>query len=147
MFQDKLNENLKGLPGLLANPHQACTWVGVSCQSWIPGCFFSMGHLVPAETPWLMYKMDKGEAYYYMKTAWPPRTLDISSSCCQDVCLIYSMDNGFIFDLLSQCQASTLTIQEQLAVTLHQTETSSHFDKARLQGGMPPRGCRDRGQK
>lgn len=60
MFQDKLNKNLKRLPGLLANPHQAWAWVGVSCQSWIQGCFFSVGHLVPAEAPWLMYKMDKG---------------------------------------------------------------------------------------
>lgn len=42
-----------------ANLPLASAWVGVSCQPWLPGCFFSVGHLPPAETPWLMDKMDK----------------------------------------------------------------------------------------
>lgn len=40
-----------------------------------------------------------------------------------------------------------LMIHERLAVKLHQIEMFSHFDKVRLWGWEPPRGCRDRTQK
>lgn len=82
MFSDKLNKNLKELASLLTHTRHV---LGLDSR-----LFLLNGPSGPSRDSMVGVHNGQGKnVSCCMKTVWPPMSLDIFSSCRQDVCLIY----------------------------------------------------------